>query len=538
MGSLGLLFFSDRALQGSLPVTFTDDAGEILVGVYYPGRIEAGVILLEGFGSDQVAMRSITALFLQDGYHVLTFDFSGNGRSPGFLGYDNAETDRLARQVLASIGEFKEISGLSDGRIVLLGHSLGARVALQAADMGPDLAGLVLLGTQVNLASNPQSEFFTGVNDRDIAWVRSLGPGHPPVNLLLLSGEWDDVLTPQGAALLAGRLSGTARDPNSSFGDFAAGNRRDFLILPRLVHNYEIYSPRALSEAVFWANSALGYPQTAPDTTGARLRIGVWVVSLLGLFLGVVGAGYSLRGPSSGISGAPSGATVTNFYRFFLVKTLLWIGALPVGALLAGAFFFIPAGLPTFNLIYVAFLGGYGILLAGLYRWGKMPGTAGRLLYRGSTPPDPNRRGSFPAVVVTIFLLGITAAYARTGWFYVYPLNMRVFWLVLFSLPSALVFWVGSQERELIAQAAPGRFIPALLNTLIGLLPFFLWAGFLAGLGSRSGIIGALQGLLVLGFVLAQGFLLKQLTGNHWVIAFCQVVQLYWLILPQGALFQ
>jgi alpha-beta hydrolase superfamily lysophospholipase len=66
------------------------------VGYYYPGEIEAGVLLLEGFGSDQVNMRSAASEFAQAGYHIFTFDFSGHGRSPGTLGYDNAETLRLA----------------------------------------------------------------------------------------------------------------------------------------------------------------------------------------------------------------------------------------------------------------------------------------------------------------------------------------------------------------------------------------------------------------------------------------------------------
>ena len=55
-------------------------------------------------------------------------------------------------------------------------------------------------------------------------------------------------------------------------------------------------------------------------------------------------------------------------------------------------------------------------------------------------------------------------------------------------------------------------------------------------LGSLSGVIGGIQGLLILGLVLTFGYLLRQITPVHWLSAFCQAVLLYWLILPQGGL--
>ena len=167
------------------------------------------MLLLEGFGSDQVTMTSLAREFAGGGWHVFTFDFSGHGRSGGTLDFDNARTDRLAKQTLAALKEFQRNSGLAPEQIVIAGHSLGARVALQAASMSPQkVAGLVLLGTQVNLSTNVQSEFFTGTSDSDLPWVQALGPQNPPVPVLLVSGEWDDILTPAAARLLFGRLSG------------------------------------------------------------------------------------------------------------------------------------------------------------------------------------------------------------------------------------------------------------------------------------------------------------------------------------------
>jgi hypothetical protein len=133
--------------------------------------------------------------------------------------------------------------------------------------------------------------------------------------------------------------------------------------------------------------------------------------------------------------------------------------------------------------------------------------------------------------------LVITAGYARTGWFYVYPLNFRLLWLALFALPTALGFWIGIHEIGMIAWIAPGKAAPQIGALLIGILPFFLYTVFLASIGSLSGVIAGVQGLLILGLVLTFGYLLRQITHAHWVTALCQAVLLYWLILPQGVLF-
>ncbi len=78
---------------------------------------------------------------------------------------------------------------LHSDQITHLGHSLGARVALQAATMtDTPPKTLILLGTQVNLITNQQAEFFTGTSDADLEWVQALGPENPKSNVILISG--------------------------------------------------------------------------------------------------------------------------------------------------------------------------------------------------------------------------------------------------------------------------------------------------------------------------------------------------------------
>ena len=96
LGSILTIAIVDRPLANQQPVAFKASTGDSLVGTYYPGTKPVGVLLLEGFGSDQVTMTSLASEFARDGWHVFLFDFSGHGRSPGTLTFDNAQTDRLA----------------------------------------------------------------------------------------------------------------------------------------------------------------------------------------------------------------------------------------------------------------------------------------------------------------------------------------------------------------------------------------------------------------------------------------------------------
>jgi pimeloyl-ACP methyl ester carboxylesterase len=538
-GALITILHIDRPLFINQIITFTDKNGDTLVGTYYPGELPAGILLLEGFGSDQITMRNIARQFIDHDIHVFTFDFSGHGRSPGTLGYDNASTDRLAWQVLAAKKQFMQASGLDSLQIILLGHSLGARVALQSAILDSErIAGLILIGTQVNLQTNVQAEFFTGTNDLDLDWVQKLGPENPPTNILMLSGSWDDILTPQAADLLLDKLAGKDLEfDNFSDWGFNTGTFRSTKLYPRLLHNYEIFSAPLLGYATYMAYQFWGLPliPPAPPWT-SQARIVLWGTSLIGIFLVLIGS-INLTRHLSANKDMVFSITITNLNRFLWAKLLLWLGALPIGILITAFFFFLPVGTPAFNLYYLAFLSGYGTLLFLLYRFGRMPGTQGSLpFHRNSTQPPLQKL--LVAVGVSAALLFLTATFARTGWFFVFPLNVRFLWLILFTPITALGFWIGLHETQMITSHTSGKFALQLVSYLIGLFPFFGYTIFLLAIGSISGVVSGIQGLIILILVLLSGILIQQIGKRAWYTAIFQAVLLYWLILPQGVLFK
>lgn len=534
------VFVFDRPLSTSQSLKFTDVNQNVLAGTYYQGVQPFGVILLEGFGSDQVTMTSLASEFVQNDWHVFTFDFSGHGRSSGILTFDNASTDRLANQTLTAIQEFKRISGLSDNGIFLLGHSLGARVALQTATINPEVAGLILLGTQLNLSTNIQSEFFTGISDNDLLWIQSLDSDNPAVPILLISGAWDDILTPSNAELLFSKLTGGDYDhQNGVFHSRNSGNLiRQLKILPKLVHNYEPFSSTVIEEINVWLRNQ--YKVDIIDSHLPAIRIWSWIISLTGVFLLLVVLRKQFF-DEEGIS-QKSSIEITNLRSFFWGKILLWLGALPVAAILGSIFFFIPLGKPVLNLIYVCFIGGYGILLFILYKWGKMPGVQGKLILKSTKSLNLDIPASVPqkklkrillTLGLTVAILTFTAAYTRTGWFYVFPINLRLIWLLIFTPFTALGFWIGLRESEMLSKKGGTQ----LAQMLIGLFPFFLYTILMAALGSLSGMIGGLQGLVILWLVLTFGNLIQAISHRPWLTATCMAILLYWLILPQGVLF-
>jgi pimeloyl-ACP methyl ester carboxylesterase len=520
-GIVGLLLL-DLPLRHRQHLTFASPDGAPLAATYYPGTAASGVLLLEGFGADQTTLRSVARELVASGVHVFTFDYPGHGRSPGTLAYDNAATDRLAGQVQAATAAFQDVSGLQASEITWMGHSLGARVALQSSVLGPrHPKQLILLGAQINLGMNVQSEFFTGVSDADLDWVQRLGRNVPSVPIALHTGAWEDILTVEGAQLLMTRLCGA---PVTVCADPPA---RKWVLTDALVHNYEIYSPRVLRDVKAQVVPGL----ETPAARAAAQRIALWVVTVTGLFLTLAG-GLALRDQRANRQPA---IEVVNPGQLVWAKLWLWAAALPISAVVMALYVLIPLPSPTFNLIYGGFLGGYGVLLLMLYGTGRMPGVSRHLKRPRSAPAPP--RGWMVAIGCNLALFAAVTLLYRSGLGLVPPVGARQLWIWIFTPLTALGFWLGALESDALRRAAPEKPAYRFWAMVFGLVPFFLYAALMGALGSISGMIGALTGLLVLILSLMQGEITRAWSGSALLAAISQSLLIYWLILPNGALF-
>ncbi|MFW9948737.1 MAG: alpha/beta hydrolase [Candidatus Thorarchaeota archaeon] len=533
ISSLGIIYIRDESLVNSTPVNFSDPNGDVLVGTYYTGTIDAGVILLEGFGSDQIALKGIASEFATLNFHVFTFDFSAHGRSFGKLGLDNAATDRLANQVLAAKTQFKLLSGLNDSQIVLLGHSMGARVALQSTIIDNfNVSGLILLGTQLNLGTNVQSDFFTGVIDSTLEWVQNLSATNPPVNILLISGSWDDVLTPQAANLLYEQLGGGI-----------SPYKRDLVIIDFLFHNYEIYSVDAITLALNWAIELSGL-ETNPNhfAFNTFLRGIMWFLALIGLFIFIIFGLRHLNILKSSdeilVAENDTDVEIKAIKRFLIWKTLLWLAALPILILMFVIFAFIPIGVPIFNLIYVGFIGAYGTLLTILYSLGKVPGTKGKLRLYLKVDRGKTNLSFLTGFIFTIIMIIISTFFANSGIYFIFPFNERFIWLIIlifFTLPG---FYIGRKESNFIKKSFPKNNRYTLYSTVIQFVPFGILTFFYLGLGSLSGMIASFHGLIILTFVVIGGEFVYKISDSSLLTVLFQSFLIQFLTLPSGVIFQ
>ncbi len=597
------LQINDSHIGHGQEINLIDQSGTKLYSTYYeplPQKdIGMGTIILSGFGSDQIGMQNIVSEIQEMGFHVFVFDFSGHGRSGGTLGFDNAQTDELAKQTLLAKQKFMEMSGLTSENLMMVGHSMGARVAIQSQTMDSDpVSSLFLLGTSISLVENVQSSFFTGVEDSDISWIRSLNATNPACDIGMVSGGWDDVLTPDAAQLLQNKLiTGNSSKKGTQEG---LEYRRDLQIIPRVFHNYEVYSAKCMKAMKNWISSHQIQSEgieNKPKKT--QIRISLWIAFIVSLPLGII---FTImadnetpkhkRGgdKNKNLSEKPinektkekkeikkekeekgkkeiqeqkdiqkekgtklserNGIMIQNIDNFLKYKLFLWVPAILVGIILCALFFIIPLGLPVFNMVYVGFIGGNGVLLLYSYKKGKLKGIKNsfnpRILQDLSNYKEKaiknqsQRRKTVIGISIYIIITLLSVLFARSGIYFVFPANQRIFWLFLFSGFIGLGFYFGWEEQDAIKRMR----IPnkkknkSKINlNLIGLLPFFIFTVFFAILGSFSGMIGGIHGLIILGLSLLLGDFLKKQDFPNFLIAILQAFYLQLLILPQGVLF-
>ena len=214
-----------------------------------------------------------------------------------------------------------------------------------------------------------------------------------------MTGAWEDILTVEGAQLLMEKLCGQA---TTACGD---GPVRKWVLLDALVHNYEIFSPRVISTPRAWAFPDLSHPAFL-----AALRIALWLLILAGVVLALLGLRILIP---PAVTSTPD-ITITRPRKLVWAKLWLWLAALPLSILVMFLYVLIPLPSPTFNLIYGGFLGGYGLLMFLLYRFGRMPGVSGRL--RSFRPGRSGRpRGWAWALLFNLALFASVTLLYRSG---------------------------------------------------------------------------------------------------------------------------
>ena len=100
-----------------------------------------GVVMCHGLGTDHRAMRPSAQRLVREGVATLALDFHGHGQSEGVF------EGNVARDVVDALDFLRSYPMIDSERIALVGHSMGAGAAIQAATEQKDLCALVSLSS-------------------------------------------------------------------------------------------------------------------------------------------------------------------------------------------------------------------------------------------------------------------------------------------------------------------------------------------------------------------------------------------------------
>ena len=549
----------DIEMRNHETITFVDDYGNKIFNTYYPGESETipgnkahGIMIFHGMGNDQKSLDVYTARFHAFGFHVFTTDFSGHGRSSGVIPSGENSADILANQVLIAKSKFKEKSGLADSEIFMLGHSMGARAVMRATllDTNP-VNGCILIGAAIHIGENETS------------WTANLNSTNPKTNVLLLSGALEDVLPPTEAIDLYNHLANTTvKNSKTAYIDHVTPENytKSLRILPCLTHTHEAMSGRAVALAYNWVADMILNTKFIPDFIRSNVldpvlsifdvRYLISISEVIGIFLCLIFGQKIIKElqekqlirktednqdeleeerAEDEISGP------FNLKKFYWFKLLIWVGGFDFAAAIVTLIAIMPFGVPYFTLLFIGPITGYGIMNIILYLTGKTPG------YNKKWRPEFKNQFkdyNWWKLVFGIFVAALFAAvvaYLLSGFLYlVFPPNIRLAWLAIFTLFGSLGFYILQIETKELRNTYPNNAKYTSINYALFLLPFIIGVLVILAMGRIIYIVDGVHDLILLGSIILVGDLLQQIWEKPYWTGLVQSFLLFFFLLPRG----
>ncbi len=545
---------SDYRLRDNQTIIFTDINGNSIFNKYYPGDRNFGVMIFHGMGEDQTSLDLYTSQFSQQGFHVFGTDFSGHGRSSGLIPSGNNSANELALQVLRAKTEFKEVSGLEDSEIFMLGHSMGARGVMKATtiDSNP-VNSCILLGAALHVSDDNET----------LSWVDELGPTNPLTNILITTGTWDDVSPPPEAMSLYYKLSNETDiiKPQSTYRLTPEGLVKEITILKYLTHTQESMSIRSVMWIANWIEKIIqdkhpSNPLITPEEYQQWLiafdfldfRIWLLLMELGGIFVVLI-FGDKLLGlkqeklpvvvteekeVANQQSETPELA-ITNIKKFIGYKLLIWLGAAALAIILALNLANLPNGIPYFTLLFICSISGYGFMMLILYLIDKMPGLVGKWRPKiKQVKENMNWRIILFGLLVFGIITAVFSYLISSSLYHVFPINIRLLWLAIFTVLAIPGFYFLQIETKLIRNYTEVKGFHTKLNSLAFLAPFIIGSLYILFSGRIIYLIDAVNDLMILSVIILVGNLMQRIWKKPFLTALLQSFLFFFLLLPRG----
>ena len=222
------------------------------------------VVIAHGFAGSQQLMQPFAATLARNGFIAVTFDCLGHGHNPQPMTGDVTKVEEGSKPAL--VREFGRVAAFaqslpgSDGRIAVLGHSMGSDIVIRYAQAHPEVAATV--------AVSMFSPVVTPTSPRNLAVI--VGDNEP--------GKLKD----EGRRVVS-MVSGGTPDPGVTYGSFAEGTARRVSFSPGVEHIGVLYSPESMSQARDWLENVFGRNGNGyRDERGPALGLLFFGLTLLG----------------------------------------------------------------------------------------------------------------------------------------------------------------------------------------------------------------------------------------------------------------
>lgn len=345
---------------------------------------------------------------------------------------------------------------------------MGGRAIVEYLIGNPtDFGGIVLVGPQINYSNNTQSSLFTGVNDGEIEPWNTLGDEKiTNTKIHILGSTWDDIATTSSLDVLNERLSKL--------------HETDYIVNKGIFHSYEVWSPTFLKDFSEVFNEIDGQPLAKQYTLA--LRIVSWFVIVISAFVLFTVLGKAEK---------QSNFRLLDYKQFVKSKLKLWLLSIVIAVVLMCLVVVIPTGSPVLNLILIVFLTGYGFMSLLKYNKNKLKGVEVLKPEEGQSV-----KVNWWKFVAVFIPSGVAlVVFLRSGLYHIYPWNIRLMWLAIFTVIMAVHFYISNKEEAMLAQC---NWKQKLLYNVIQYIPMILMIVAYLCMASFTGLVGLIQNFVFL----------------------------------------
>jgi pimeloyl-ACP methyl ester carboxylesterase len=510
--SLVMSILSTYSSFGSRNVSFesTYKEDKVTLNATYFEKKDAkyAVLICPGYSCDRAKWRPMANVFLSNGISVMTFDYSGQGASYGRIGFDNAKTDNIPREIDDALKYLHELSSIEYENIILMGHSMGGRSILRLLyDYNVESAStklekknvknVILFSPEVNYQHNAQASLFASTDDEnDYPWKDYSPAAIRDTNIYLFGSTADDVVSDYDILRLSERLSGkTAVESGTTYFEEtnSYGGKITVGVTSLVLHSYQMYSYRFADYLSKSISSITSVKSEYPSIFLTFVYFS-WILALVGIFLVLFALSTSKEAES--VTTMEELPVIEDTKSFLLRKLLLWIPGLLMGVAICCICVVLPFGSPVMNIPYMCCIAGYGIVMFLFYRKGRFKGTKGKLP-KLSFKVRCTKKEAIECAAVSLGLILFTWFILKLTMYNLIPFNIRIFWLMFSTVLMTIGYYISNVEGDMLRKSNASKWTVLLYN-LIQYVALFLFVLFYLVIRSYSGFIGQMQNLILM----------------------------------------